>query len=66
MSKMRLMGWSSAGSKEPPRVFEVDVPVPGPGNVPCVQAWSARADEERCARICLQEHPHQRGVPWNH
>ena len=26
----------------------------------------ARADEERCAQICLQGHPHQRGLPGDH
>ena len=38
----------------------------GPSSVPCIQARSDRADEECCARICLQGHPHQRGVPGNH
>src|SRR6266536_4549526 len=31
--------------------------------VPCIQARSDRADEECCARICLQGYPHQRSVP---
>ncbi len=46
MSKMRVMGWSSAGSKKPPRVFEVDVPVPGPNQVKVKVSWTAvnRAD----------------------
>ena len=41
MSKMRVMGWSSAGSKKPPRVFEVDVPVPGPNQVKVKVSWTA-------------------------
>src|SRR6266568_6983301 len=34
--------------------------------VPCIQARSDRADEECCARICLQGYPHQRSVPGDH
>jgi len=38
----------------------------GPSSVSCIQTRSTRADEECCARICLQRHSHQRGLPWDH
>jgi NADPH:quinone reductase-like Zn-dependent oxidoreductase len=41
MSKMRAVGWPRAGSNEPPRVLEVDVPKPGPGQLKVKVAWSA-------------------------
>lgn len=41
MSKMRAVGWSRTGSKEPPRILDVDVPEPGAGQVKIKVAWSA-------------------------
>jgi len=41
MSKMRAVGWSHAGANEPPRVFDIGVPEPGPGEVKVKVAWSA-------------------------
>jgi hypothetical protein len=38
----------------------------GPSSVSCIQTRSTRADEECCARICLQRHSHQRGLPRGH
>jgi NAD(P)-dependent dehydrogenase (short-subunit alcohol dehydrogenase family) len=37
-----------------------------PRGVSRLQARGARADQERCSRICLQGHPHQRGLPGDH
>jgi NADPH:quinone reductase-like Zn-dependent oxidoreductase len=46
MPKMRAMGWARVGSNEPPRVLDIDVPKPEPGQVKVKVAWSAvnRAD----------------------
>jgi len=41
MAKMRAVGWSRAGSNEPPHVLDVDLPEPGPGQVKIKVAWSA-------------------------
>lgn len=41
MSKMRAVGWSHTGSKELPRLLDLDVPEPGAGQVKIKVAWSA-------------------------